>query len=68
MGTQREGTTVNTHEEQVFWMKVANLYMEQANEALARANELGEQERREELEKDVKWLNEKRRVIRIDAS
>lgn len=59
---------MNTHEEQVFWMKVANLYMEQANEALARANELGEQERREELEKDVKWLNEKRRVIRIDAS
>ena len=59
---------MNTHEEQVFWMKVANLYMEQANEALARANELAEQERREELEKDVKWLNEKRRVIRIDAS
>jgi hypothetical protein len=59
---------VNKHEEQLFWMKVANLYMEQANEALATAKRLKDETRREETAKDVKWLNEKRKVIRIDAS
>lgn len=48
-------------EEQVFWMKVANLYLEHANDALARANRLSAERRREELEKDVSWLNAKRR-------
>lgn len=59
---------MNKHEEQLFWMKVANLYMEQANEALATAKRLKDETRREETAKDVKWLNEKRKVIRIDAS
>lgn len=55
-------------EEQLFWMKVANLYMEQANEALATAKRLSDEARREETAKDVEWLQSKRRVVKIDAS
>lgn len=59
---------MNVNEEELFWMKVGNLYMEQANAALERAAELRAESRREEKRRDVEWLGGKRKVIRIDAS
>ncbi len=59
---------MNQDEEAIFWMKVANLYMEQASDALKRANDLQAETRQQEHNKDVRWLLGKAKVPRLDAS